>query len=122
MGGDLQRAVYYPPTDLACMMSKGRVQRVLEGFPKDAGTGINNAIELYQCNLFMAAYSTAFDDGTSAKLSAKSAKAKGSSYKLIRNLVQEHPIDDLYNSVEMIYHSRFWDLLEDSSVVSRKLV
>ena len=43
MGGDLQRAVYYPPTDLACMMSKGRVQRVLEGFPKDAGTGINNA-------------------------------------------------------------------------------
>ena len=114
MGDDLQRAVYYPPTDLACMMSKARVQQVLEAFPEGTGKGINDAIELYQCNLFMSAYASAFDDVTSAKLTARSAKAKGFSYKLIRNLAQEHRLDDLYDSVDMIYRSRFWDLLENS--------
>lgn len=45
--------------DLVCMMCKDRVEEVLEAFPEHTGTSINDAIELYECHLFVGNYAEA---------------------------------------------------------------
>lgn len=114
-----ERAVYYPPYDLAAGMHVDRVKKVLlDDIPEEAS--INDAIEYHQAKLTVEKYPEFFDSDALGELIERSTDHFSAACRLIHCQLSDKSLLEISNELELQYFGKLIDLVVASG--AQKLI
>lgn len=110
------RAAFVPANDYAAGIFIERVKLVLSGKVFAQPETINDAIELYQCKLIVEQHPYFFAEEDRPYLEKATADYFAQACSLASSLLERNSIGDAFDSVELQYISRFWDLVASANL------
>lgn len=116
---NFERAEYWPRPNMSTSRYFDRATMVLNNWSKQDVVTINDAIEVYQCKLIAENYGEYLDIPDANKLKNAVSTLFGASCRLALDLVQSSDLAPIFDSVELQYKERLWDLLDFTNLWDR---